>query len=251
MPFALRELRADLGRLADLRVAALLAAVTVAATLAGPFGTGGVLPTAALALYWGGTIAVAAALSTVVFGALDRVGRIRRWPTVLWIALSSAVFTALYAPPLYLANRLLFRGEGPGFADLLLPILILAFVIGAVVWVFSAHGARAEAPGAAPFLRRLPKGFAGPLMRLEMQDHYVAAHGRDGAPELILMRFADAVRELEGYPGLQVHRSHWVAVEAVKDHRRDRGRLHLILLDGTEVPVSRSYQAPVRAAGLA
>jgi DNA-binding LytR/AlgR family response regulator len=68
--------------------------------------------------------------------------------------------------------------------------------------------------------------------------------------ELILMRLADAVRELEGAEGLQVHRSWWIAKSGITDEKRVDGRSLLVLPNGTEVPVSRSYRAKAKAEGL-
>ena len=47
---------------------------------------------------------------------------------------------------------------------------------------------------------------------------------------------------------MQIHRSHWVALEAVEALRRDNGKLELVMADGAVLPVSRSYAKDVRAA---
>ena len=47
--------------------------------------------------------------------------------------------------------------------------------------------------------------------------------------------------------GMQVHRSHWVAADFVSALNGADGKLSLLLADGTEVPVSRTYAAAVRA----
>ena len=61
---------------------------------------------------------------------------------------------------------------------------------------------------------------------------------------LVLMRFADAVAELDGAGGLQVHRSYWVARRHVEGAARRDGRTTLRLTGGHEVPVSRTYMVP-------
>ena len=58
---------------------------------------------------------------------------------------------------------------------------------------------------------------------------------------------ADALKELGPTPGLQVHRSHWVTDAHVETLKRDGGRLVLIMKDGTEIPVSRTYAEAVRS----
>ena len=97
-----------------------------------------------------------------------------------------------------------------------------------------------------PLLERLPLPSRGRLTRLSMQDHYVEVHTEKGST-LVLMRMADAIGETEG---LQIHRSHWVALEAVAGTARRDGKLLLKLKDGTLLPVSRSFSAAVREAGI-
>jgi DNA-binding LytR/AlgR family response regulator len=84
------------------------------------------------------------------------------------------------------------------------------------------------------------------LLRLSVQDHYtqiVTTRGR----QLVLLRFADALKEIGETQGLQVHRSHWIADADVVALRKQAGRLLLMTRDGSEIPVSRSYNAAVQA----
>jgi DNA-binding LytR/AlgR family response regulator len=62
------------------------------------------------------------------------------------------------------------------------------------------------------------------------------------------MRLADAIRELPPESGMQVHRSWWIAYKAARKIEKEAGRANLRLPDGTQVPVSRTYQAAVKAA---
>ena len=90
----------------------------------------------------------------------------------------------------------------------------------------------------------LPPAIGTELVLLRMEDHYVRAVTVEGQ-SLILMRLSDAVTELGDYPGLQVHRSWWVAVEAIRSVDRDGKRLSLVMSDGSHVPVSSSYRSSV------
>jgi DNA-binding LytR/AlgR family response regulator len=63
------------------------------------------------------------------------------------------------------------------------------------------------------------------------------------------MRLSDAIAELEGIEGAQVHRSWWVAREAIAQAVRGDGRATLTLQDGAEVPVSRTYARLLRERG--
>ena len=105
-----------------------------------------------------------------------------------------------------------------------------------------------HAPGAR-FLDRLPERLGRDLVCLKTADHYVEAVTTTGST-LVLMRFVDAVAELDGTDGLRVHRSYWVARRHVAGAARRDGRTTLRLTGGHEVSVSRTYMAAVRAAGL-
>jgi hypothetical protein len=98
----------------------------------------------------------------------------------------------------------------------------------------------------SPFLRRLPPALGRDLFCLEMQDHYVRAQTALGSA-LLLMRFRDAVGEL-GPAGMQVHRSWWVAFEAMETLERGGRSAQLRLKGGGTAPVSRAHLAAVRAA---
>lgn len=69
-----------------------------------------------------------------------------------------------------------------------------------------------------------------------------------GGSEMILCRMEDAARELGGL-GRRVHRSWWVAADAVESVEREGQRTLLRLSDDRHVPVSRSYRPDLKAAG--
>jgi hypothetical protein len=85
------------------------------------------------------------------------------------------------------------------------------------------------------------------VISLTMQDHYVEVTTTLGT-EMVLMRLSDAIALLDEMPGVQTHRSHWVAAQSMLQLTKD-GRKHQILLtDGRVIPVSKSYLADVTAA---
>ena len=106
----------------------------------------------------------------------------------------------------------------------------------------------AAAPPTAPFLDRLPGAWGHRLVALEMEDHYVRAHGPDTSA-LILLRMRDAEAELAGIDGLRIHRSWWVARRAVEKVLRDGRGFKLRLTNGLEAPVARDRIAALKAAG--
>lgn len=100
----------------------------------------------------------------------------------------------------------------------------------------------------APFFDRLPPTIGHNLVCLEMQDHYVKAHTLAGS-EMVLMRLRDAIAELGGIEGMQVHRGWWVARDAVRGVRREGRNLSLELANGALAPVARAHQADLKRGG--
>lgn len=103
-------------------------------------------------------------------------------------------------------------------------------------------------PPPSSFLDRLPAEIGTDLIALEMEDHYVRAHTGLGS-ELVLMRMRDAVAELDGIEGEQVHRSWWVARGAVADVKREGRNVRLVLDNGIEAPVSRANLSVLKHRG--
>ncbi|MFN3261756.1 MAG: LytTR family DNA-binding domain-containing protein [Pikeienuella sp.] len=103
--------------------------------------------------------------------------------------------------------------------------------------------ARLEVPG---LLLASQPPVEGDLLAAEAQEHYVKlkATGQGG---MALYRFGDAVRDLARYPGMQIHRSHWVADPAVAAVIGKRGSMKLELSTGEVIPVSRRYELEVEA----
>lgn len=97
-------------------------------------------------------------------------------------------------------------------------------------------------------IERLPAALGSDVLALEMEDHYVRVHTALGS-ELVLMRLRDAVAELEGIEGRQVHRSWWVARGAVEEVLRDGRNVRLRLAREIEAPVSRAQVNELKDAG--
>ncbi len=91
-------------------------------------------------------------------------------------------------------------------------------------------------------------GIPDRIIALGMEDHYVRVHGPEST-EMLLMRLSDAIREMEPLEGMQVHRSWWVARDAIVTSRREGRNLRLVLFGGLEVPVSRAYVTKLKQSG--
>ncbi|HEX8626348.1 MAG TPA: LytTR family DNA-binding domain-containing protein [Allosphingosinicella sp.] len=102
--------------------------------------------------------------------------------------------------------------------------------------------------GAFPptLLSRLPNRLGEEIVALEAEDHYLRVHTVLGS-DLVLMRLSDAMAAIEPDLGLQVHRSWWVAQDAICGIVRSEQRSHLKLRNGLLVPVGRTHWAEVRS----
>ncbi|MDE0202260.1 MAG: LytTR family DNA-binding domain-containing protein [Rhodospirillaceae bacterium] len=264
-PFTLREMRRSLAG----QAVALVALVALFAFI-GPFGTYDSLGVSGRIGYWavamGGNWLVCGSIMMLTLVTAGGHSMRRR----VLVTAAAAPVAAAPGTGVVLAAEALFRpgySEAIGVPMIYLSVAVLMLVIGlAVVAVMEARRGLVErrvggpapkeasesgggpAPGAR-FLDRLPEKLGRDLVYLKTADHYVEAFTTAGST-LVLMRFADAVAELDGAGGLRVHRSYWVARRHVTGAARQDGRTTLRLTGGHEVPVSRTYIAAVRAAGL-
>jgi hypothetical protein len=201
-----------------------------------------------VALAWAG-----AGLGIVFFRLAVRL----RWTgerRLLQGAIAAAAMTPAMTLVVWGATGLISRGgaqldELPGYLGVTF-VMCQAMTLFAVFMNMRAGKQPQSLPEAPPrFLERLPPRLAGSeLWAVESEDHYLRLH-TSGGQDLILMRLADAVAELEGIEGTQVHRSWWVARDAIVGAERGEGRATLTLKDGSQVPVSRTYAKVLREKG--
>lgn len=256
MQFTKRELR---DALRSPLLWAALAAATVVLGIAGPFRTYEALSLPARLAYWGGI-----AVSTYLTGFLLVTTLNAAFSATARTALRDGVFGALAGIPVaglvWLANLWVFPGGGLEFPALLAYVVVVGAVATATITFFWQRldepprelpltGTGSVETRRPPLLDRLPVALRGRIYHLSMQDHYVEVVTDKGS-HLVLMRMSDAIAETAPVDGLQIHRSHWVAREAVSDSVRRGERLALRLVNGTELPVSRSNLSAVREAGL-
>lgn len=232
------------------------AVLSTLTAVAGPFGSYEALPLAMRAIYW-----------PVLIGLGILVGSAVRMLVETWLASScvwwrsvlvAAINVVLFTPPLLVIIPWM---GGPGSDDVpnamefAFFVFIASLGVGAVRNVMAVPPATTatvppppgDSPAALPrLIARLPEPLQAPLVRLSVRDHYVVVHTALGT-ETLLMRFADAMAEVDGVDGLQIHRSHWVAAPEVEQVVRRGGRTLVVMRDGAEVPVSRAFQAEVAA----
>jgi hypothetical protein len=154
--------------------------------------------------------------------------------------------------PLFTMSLLISLGIGAAIAVAYRPAAVPAAIVSPAQPLAAAPLAQPEAIPAAPasgLALRANIASLGDIGAIIAEDHYLRLWLADGRSPLVLYRFGDAVRELAGVDGLQVHRGAWVAASAVAGAVRDGRRWRLLLAGGESVPVSESFLPAVRARG--
>lgn len=252
------ELRRVLG---DLTIMAVLGVVLA---LVGPFGSFG-LPFAWRLVYWVGLSLGGYACYRPIAGAVVDWARDLELPEpAAWI-LACLIATVPMSVLVWFVGRL--PGPFPlptleeAFASYAY-VLVVGGTLTALFYVLerqkdvatttarptASTKDQTTAPVQVRFLERIPQRLGSELLALEMEDHYLRVHTALGS-DLILLRMRDAVAELDGFDGLQVHRSWWVARAAVERVEREGRGLRLVLTGGLQVPVARDQVATVKAKG--
>jgi DNA-binding LytR/AlgR family response regulator len=226
-------------------------AISVVASVAGPFGTYEFMQTGDRFFYWFTVVAI-----SIVVARFIRLNVERRMPEPRALA-TDLVTLALIIPALTTVLMLvspfmpgMWTHEFPN------PLVIAAYVamVGVVVTLFrrAVHFTDEDAaPVVVPRLsERLPEDRRGTILRLSSCDHMVEVASTRGT-STIRIRLVDAIREMEPVEGYCTHRSHWVARAAVASVEHcGGGKVALKLVNGDEVPVSRKYRPGLEEAGV-
>ena len=235
---------------------AIMTVIGVALALIGPFGSFGE-PLANRLIVWLGFAYIGYALYSPIDTIAQRLAPMLDLPA--WSLRIGACLLASVpmAVAVWVLPRLPGRLESPSLERALEHYLYVVLIGGLITLVTSLIH-RSQPGEAAPteqpvfsgvrFLDRLPPALGSDLLALEMEDHYVRAHTSLGS-DLVLLRLSDAVGELEGLDGAQVHRSWWVARSAVEGIKREGRNVRLLLANGIEAPVSRTNVQMLRDAG--
>lgn len=180
-----------------------------------------------------GAAAIAALPSSVILVFIETYFRSVE-PTLAFFAMVWAMVTVVgsvvsYAhfPPRWRRAALLHRWPAPTAA--------------AHSFASGEHGAvgNRAAPSLSPFFRRLRPEIGRDLISISVADHYIEVDTRAGR-DTLLLRLSDAEAELADYPGLRVHRSHWVAREEIAGFVRHGHTGTLTMSNGREIPVARA-----------
>ena len=221
--------------------------------VAGPFGTFENMTITERLLFWPILLALSLVISYFVRASVTIIAPDQHQYSRDGIVV--VLFSSLFAPMPSLVSNLTGRASPEPVLTLLEAYLLILIVASAVVIIRHVLAIETR-PEEGPiderprFLRRLEGEVRQEqVLRLTVDDHYVEVYLTTGKTQRVLIRFADAVDEMDGLEGMCVHRSHWVASQAIREVEKCGGREFVVLSDGSRVPVSRTYRTNLVEAG--
>jgi hypothetical protein len=237
--------------------------LTAILAISGPFGTYTACPFSVRLVCFGTLVGIG-----IVWGVIWRV-LMQHWLPAMGFWGASALVvgaSAIVLPgPLIALAPVLTQmppDQLPSFVEA--AALVLVFGMGAVLvrWSITRQtnsdiraddlpqDGQAAPPANIPRLvRRIDAGPGARILRLAARDHYVEVV-TDRGTHTLLIRLTDAIAELDGVPGMRVHRSHWVADTAVRGVDVQGDRTLLVTQDGARVPIARPMIPEAEARGL-
>jgi hypothetical protein len=179
--------------------------------------------------------AAAIVISSAPLAALAAAGCYVFWPVhasgirpLEWYGLTLAISLPGAAMALWLEARFLWAGRTLANAEM--PKYLAASQVSGSYSALPAHLVEA-------------------VLCLQMEDHHVRIH-TVGRSQLHLAPLRQVADELGHARGLQVHRSWWVARNAVRGWKQEGRAITLVLTNGQQVPVARNRIAELRESGL-
>lgn len=245
--------------------------VVIVLTSIGPSASEG-LGTLNTMAFWAVHVVPALVLLAITQMLLGRIERVSALPGIVQVILSAMVASLLFAP-MALAIDALLAGEAAidneyealwlrlisEIGHFFVPLILIWCLINAPSLLQLERG---EAPEdltvdtgtdeetsneLAEFWSRVPGRLGRRIVAMSAELHYVRVYTTEG-DTLILFPFGRAVDLLQDQIGMQIHRSHWIALRQVDEVVSKDGRVNCEMISGLSLPVSRSYRAALKAA---
>ncbi|MCF6327788.1 MAG: LytTR family transcriptional regulator [Devosiaceae bacterium] len=253
LQFALRETRAIF---TSKRAWGGLGVASLILGISGPFQTFEIFSLGPRLIYWV-VVTVLTFATGVFFGSLmSNLLEKQRWPflpRLLFVGIAAGIPVAFVV---WVINLATFGWKILGSIPMLslaFYSIIIAMGIAVLFVLFDGKNNRPKSIerelSKPAILLRLPTHLRGKLLTLSVHDHYVEIITNKGK-HLHLMRFGDAIKETQGINGIQIHRSHWVAMSEIKSVYKSNGKTIVQTHSGKELPVSRTYVSALKEAGL-
>lgn len=247
--------------------------LTLALSWIGPRASEG-LSTLTTVAFWAAHVIPALALLATTQILLSRMSGVSQLPGAAQVTLSALVASVLFTPialgidQVFAAEGSLDDDTGPllvravsELAQFAVPVVVIWYLINAPSLLqLAGTGETRGAPigndvnGDVPtpemeeFWSRIPGRLGRDLVALSAELHYTRVYTTQGET-LILFSFGRAVDILQdATKGMQIHRSHWVALEHIDEVATQDGRVTCEMIGGPSLPVSRRYRAALKAA---
>lgn len=251
----IREMRENLSAPRSL---AVLGLVSLVLGMSGPFQTFELLELLPRLVYW-----TAICTLTYLAGWLAGSYVLRmitsRTENIVWHILGPGCAAGLAVWPVVTIINLITFGSDDGTdgghwinsGSQLIYCVMISIILSAVSTLVknSAQEQMPTMPTTPKIVSRLPLNLRGNLISLSVQDHYVEVTTSNGAG-LVHFRLTDAIDDCDGIEGLQIHRSHWIALTGIKSVFRQNGKVLVETTKGDVLPVSRTYLPKVKELGL-
>jgi len=194
---------------------------------------------------WTGMIVIGTGLTAGLLPGMIRFGRRLGLP----LGMAAVTAVAITAMPIAGAAALFSAWAWPkeigkmSSADWYIrTLLVEAFIVAG--WTMLEQVRQARVNGAA-----VSFPVTNNVLCLQMEDHYVRIL-RPGGSTIELMSMTAAIARHGRPDGIRVHRSWWVARDAIRSVQQEGRNWRLVLSNGLVVPVARSNVAQVRGLDL-
>ncbi len=215
----------------------------------GPFGTIDALPGGLRLVYWALIVLLTGLLGVWAHAFV----RIQAWHDVRRAVLVGLVFGFLASGIVMILSLVLLNPSqlNPGPWELFYFSFPSATVVFLITVFFDRPQTAEETPQylMRPALFKRLKSYptAHSILALRAQDHYVEVITELGS-ELCLTRLSDAILEAAPTKGVQIHRSHWVAISAISKLETRGSGTFAHLTGGTVLKISQSRIKELRRA---
>lgn len=164
----------------------------------------------------------------------------------LFAVLVSSLVVSYLTPQV---SAMFFESSGVRFSQMALPTLMMILITQIFLYVqhkdkicFRTYCNRMQRASLDTIIDQKTEG---KILVLTAQDHYVE-FTTTTRKKLVRMRMREAIAQMQAQDGLSVHRSYWVAKDAIQSLQKSDGKHFLLLINGDKVPVSASKLAEVK-----
>ncbi len=234
------------------RLLVILMAAVLLSTFIGPFNTYQTMSAGKRFAFWLALIGGCGLFAHVTILYVLMHPRLAQLPRLVRLLAGSSV-VSFPGLGVFLIVDYSFRDRVHGFDHyffLWLTVLVFTSIIAYLNFMLPYNLPEADsqddiANNSARFMQRLPEHLGNKLISLSMNDHYVEVTTSKGS-QMLHLKFSQAMEELANYPGIQIHRSHWIAKDALHSIEYYNRTMLAVTSDNRKIPVSSPYRRSVK-----